>query len=490
MSQPTTPPITEPIAVRAALTEPLPVGAAPPPWVRLSRPRTVLGPTAPVHPRRVLLRLGAGLVAVLVLVGLLGALAAGRLAEREAVNDAANTADVLAEAVIQPALTEALADGDPAAVRTFDALVRERVLGATVVRVKVWSPEGTVVYADEPQLVGRSFPLDEDQRVALSDPQTRAEVSDLSASENEFESGGRLLEVYRPVWTPGGRELLFEMYSPYAPVEERSSQLWRGFAGVTLSSLLLVVVLTAPIVWRLLRRLGEDERLRAVLLQRAVDASDAERRRVAATLHDGPVQELVATTFAAEGAAASAAQRGEAGLADEMRLVASSVRGNIRVLRSLLVDIYPATLARAGLPQALADLGASMRGRQVEVHTEVDPSLPPLPEEDERLIHRVAQECLRNAAAHAAPCSVGVTVTAEEGAVVLQVTDDGAGFDPASLASPREGHVGTRVLADLATELGADLEVASAPGAGTRWRLRVPLQGGAPTAGAGQGGPR
>jgi two-component system, NarL family, sensor kinase len=458
-------------------TENLPVGVVPLPWTRLSRPRTAVGPTTPVRPRGVLLRLGAGLVAVLVLVGLLGALAAERLAEREAVNDAATTADVLAEAVIQPALTEELADGDPTAVRIFDALVRERVLGPNVVRVKIWSPDGTVVYADEPQLVGRNFPLDEDQRLALSDPQTRAEVSDLSASENEFESGGRLLEVYRPVWTPGGRELLFEMYSPYAPVEERSGQLWRGFAGITLSSLFLVVVLTAPIVWRLLRRLREDERTRAVLLQGAVDASDAERRRIAATLHDGPVQELVATTFAAEGAAASAAQRGEAGLADEMRLVASSVRGNIRVLRSLLVDIYPASLARAGLPQALADLGASMRGRQVEVRTDVDPTLPALDEGEERLIHRVAQECLRNAAAHAAPCTVRVTLTAQEGEVVLQVVDDGPGFDPSSLATPRDGHVGTRVLADLATQLGADLDVASAPGAGTSWRLRVPHRG-------------
>jgi signal transduction histidine kinase len=435
-----------------------------------------------VRPRRVLLRLGAGLLAVLLLVGLLGSLAAGRLAEREAVNDAAATADVLAEAVIQPALSEALADGDAAAVRTFDSLVRERVLGPSVVRVKIWSPTGTVVYADEPQLVGRTFPLGEDQRAALADPQTRAEVSDLKASENEFESGGRLLEVYRPVWTPGGRELLFEMYSPYGPVEERTGQLWRGFAGVTLSSLLLVVILTAPIVWRLLRRLGEQERTRSLLLQRAVDASDAERRRVAGTLHDGPVQELVATTFAAEGAAASAAQRGEAGLADEMRLVASSVRGNIRVLRSLLVDIYPASLARAGIAQALADLGASMRGRQVDVHTTVNPSLPPLAEEQERLLHRVAQECLRNAAAHAAPCAVQVRLRDESGAVVLEVADDGPGFDPAVLRAPRDGHVGTRVLADLATELGADLDLATAPGAGTRWRLTVPTGPGRPAA--------
>ena len=245
-------------------------------------------------------------------------------------------------------------------------MVRERVLGPGVVRVKIWDPDGTVLYADEPELIGRTFELDATQREALANPQTRAEVSDLSNSENEFETGDRLLEVYRPVWTPDGRQLLFEMYAPYEPVAARSGELWRGFAGVTVSTLLLLVVLTAPIVWRLLDRARRDESERAALLQHAVDASDVERRRIAATLHDGPVQELVATTFAAENAAAVAALRGEDDLADDVREVASSVRGNVRALRSLLVDIYPPSLADAGIAQALADLADGLRGRGVE----------------------------------------------------------------------------------------------------------------------------
>jgi hypothetical protein len=51
--------------------------------------------------------------------------------------------------------------------------------------------------------------------------------------------------VYRPVWTPSGNEALFEIYTPYDQVSQRTTQLWRGFAGVTLSSLLLFVVLLA-----------------------------------------------------------------------------------------------------------------------------------------------------------------------------------------------------------------------------------------------------
>jgi len=77
-------------------------------------------------------------------------------------------------------------------------------------------------------------------------------------------------------------------------VGERAGQLARGFAGVTLSSLLLLVVLVAPLLWHLTQRLARAQAQREVLLERAVNASAEERRRIAATLHDGPVQELAA----------------------------------------------------------------------------------------------------------------------------------------------------------------------------------------------------
>jgi two-component system NarL family sensor kinase len=468
------------VAPPVASTQPLPVEAiAAATWVTVSRRRDTERSQPPVSPRRVLTQVVAGLAVVLVLVGLLGSLAAQRLAEREAVNDAATIADVLAEAVITPALTDALADGEPAAVAAMDVVVRERVLGPRIVRVKLWSPDGQVVYADEPQLVGRTFALSADQRAAISSPQTKAEVSDLDASENEFETGGRLLEVYRPVWTPSGRELLFETYSPYDSVSERSGQLWRGFAGVTVSSLLMLVVLTAPILWRLLRRLGDAQRQRERLLERTVEASDAERRRIAATLHDGPVQELVASAFVAAGSAAKAESSGQPRMADDLRGLAASVRGNIRTLRSLLVDIYPPSLASSGLATTLADLAQTGASRGLAVHLDVaDADNLGLGQDEERLVYRVAQECLRNSATHAAPCTATIRLAKEDDRVVLDVLDDGPGFDTDRLDDPEGGHFGLRVLADLASDAGAVLQVASQQGSGTHWRLVIG-QGGA-----------
>ncbi len=234
--------------------------------------------------------------------------------------------------------------------------------------MKIWDSNGRIVYSDEPALIGQTFPLGDEELDVFSHPITRADISDLTAPENQYEQGnGKLLEAYRPVWTPDGfAELLFETYFKYDDVTERSAQLWRGFAGVTLSSILLLVVLMMPMLWRLLDRLNRSQAQREALLQRALDASTEERRRIAGALHDGVVQDLAATSFTVAGAAERAASLGQPALASDLRGAAGTVRTSIGGLRSLLVDIYPASLAAAGLAAALDDLAASVRSRGID----------------------------------------------------------------------------------------------------------------------------
>jgi signal transduction histidine kinase len=433
--------------------------------------------------RRIVSQLLVGVLLVLIAVTVGGTLAARRLAEREAVNGSAKTANVLAESVVQPVLTNELLAGDPESVAEFDDLVNERILiDDDVKRVKLWGKDGTIIYSDQPELIGKNFPLEAEERDVLNDPRTVAEISDLSRTENKLDRkiGNKLVEVYRPVWAPNGTEALFEIYTPYDQVSKRTGQLWRGFAGVTLSSLLLFVVLLAPLLWHLLRRVRRAQRQRELLLERAVDASATERRRIAATLHDGPVQDLAATSFVIAGASAQARAAGQTAVVDELGSVSASVRTSIRALRSLLVDIYPASLAQAGLGAALADLAQSVRAQGLEVRIDTDDDLG-LDPDQERLVYRVAQETLRNAAKHAAPCTVTITlyrVPEADDAVVLDVVDDGNGFDVTEqLSHPEPGHFGLQLLADVAQTGGALLQVASAPGRGTHWRLQVPAGG-------------
>jgi signal transduction histidine kinase len=450
-------------------------------WVTVATPERRAMGERPLSMRRVLGQLVLGVVVVLAVVTVGGSFAARRLAEREAVNDAANTADVLAEAVVQPSLSDALLDGDVDALSAFSTVVDSQVLGENVVHVKLWTPDGKVVYADEAELIGRTFDLDPDQRSALTDPTTHAEISNLQRDENALDGslGDKLVEVYRPVWTPSGETMLFEIYAPYDQVGQRTSQLWRGFAGVTLSSLLLFLVLLAPVLLHLLSRVRREQVHRELLLQRAVDASAAERRMIAATLHDGPVQDLAATSFVVAGATARARSAGQGSLVEELHTVSASVRTSIRALRSLLVDIYPASLAQSGLAAALTDLAQSVRAPGLEVQVDLASDLHTsrdlgLDEAQERLVYRVAQETIRNAAKHAAPCTATLALHRDDEGVVLDVVDDGPGFDvEAQLVDPEPGHLGLQLLADLATTGGGLLQVASAPGAGTHWRLQL-----------------
>lgn len=448
-------------------------------WHRLSEPRSAPGGGAVVRPGRVYAGVVAATLAVLVAVALLGAWAARREGEAEGVTGTARRTEILADAVIEPALTDGVLAGSPAALERLDEAVRTQVLGPDIVRAKLWSADGTIVYSDEPALVGRQFDLDTEEQAAITEGAdglgTGAEISDLDEPENVYERGqGRLLEVYHPVRTPDGEVLLFETYAPYDLVTDRGAEIWRGFAAIVVLSLVGLVLLLLPIIWSLLGHLrrGRDER--ELLLEAALDASDAERRRIAATLHDGPVQELAATSFVVSGAASRAAAAGDRELAGSLTGAADAVRAGIGGLRSLLVDIYPASLDGAGLEQALTDLTAGLRGRGVAVVLDVDTAAAEALDGDRaQLIFGVARETLRNAAAHACCREVTVRLTRTDDAVVLTVADDGRGFDlDAAFESPAPGHYGLRLLVDAAVRQGAALDVRT-DATGTTWRLEV-----------------
>jgi two-component system, NarL family, sensor kinase len=446
------------------------------PWLRLSGTRARTPPDRPVRPRTVVIQVIAGTLAVVIGVGVAGAFASRRVAEREAVTDAAHTTDLIARQVVQPAITNGLISGNPAALTAIDRVVRHQVLGPSLVRVKLWTATGRIVYSDEPRLIGKTFPLGSDERASLARPVVHAEVSNLERPENRYERGrGKLLEVYRPVWMPSGQPLLFETYSPYSLVTQRTGELWRGFAGITISSLLILVVLLLPILWRLLKRITSAQSQREVLLQRAVDASEEERQRIAGTLHDGPVQELAATSFVVAGAAEKAADSGQRELAEMLTAAAGAVRASIQGLRSLLVDIYPPSLTSAGLVPALTDLTEVLAARNIATHLSLaEEAADRLPPAQQQLVFRIARECLRNAARHAGARKVEVRLFRHEHSTVIEIYDDGTGFDPAlALDNPEDGHFGLRILTDLAVNAGADLLLATAPGAGCRWRLEV-----------------
>ena len=250
--------------------------------------------------------------------------------------------------------------------------------------------------------------------------------------------------------------------------------MWRQFVPITVGALLLLTLLQLPLAWSTARRLDASLSERERLLRRAVEATDTERRRIARDLHDGVVQDLAAASFALVGATAKARTRGHGEEAEAMDGGAQALRRGIRSLRTLLVEIYPPSLHRAGLPAALGDLLDPLAGRGIEVRLEV-PDRVELADAAAELVFRVAQEAVRNVAEHSAAAAVDVRLAAGPGTVALTVADDGIGFDLAALAdTPAGGHVGLLLLQDLARSAGGRLDIESSPGRGTTLQLEVP----------------
>jgi two-component system NarL family sensor kinase len=413
-----------------------------------------------------------GLVA-LVVVAVSTAYASRVLGTNEAIADADRAARLVTTAALEPALSPDVIAQDPTALAALDAVVRDHVLDDSLVRVKVWSPDGTILYSDEPRLIGSRFELDADELALITSGGTRAEVSDLSEPENRYEDEAvELLEVYLPVRTTSGDPLLVEVYFHYAGVAAAGRDVWLRYAPYWLGALVLLVLLQVPLAISMGRRLRRTQHEREELLRSVIEAADEERRRIASDLHDGVVQDLAGVAFSL-GALVRQDGRPPAESA-EIRQAADRVRDGVRSLRSLLVEIYPPNLYEEGLEAVLSDLLARLEPRGIAGTLVVEAPLERLDLDRTQLLYRVAQEGVRNVIAHADARRVTVSITSNGDMILLEVVDDGRGV--AGLEVPdRPGHLGLRGLANLAASLGARLTLRSTPGRGTVLALDVPI---------------
>jgi two-component system, NarL family, sensor kinase len=377
--------------------------------------------------------------------------------------------------LVEATLGDGILAGTPAALRPVDDVVVARVLSSSIVRVKIWSADGRVLYSDDPAQIGGRYGLDPGQLRLLREGGAKVEVSDLRRPENALDRGqGELIEAYTRIRTPAGTPLLFEIYQRFGSVTASARRLLAALAPPIFGAIGLIVLIQAPLVWSLTRRLQRGHEEREALLGNAIAASARERRRVASYLHDGPVQEIAGLAFSLAPLADEAAGRGASEEADILRTTIHRLRRTVRDLRALLVELHPPHLAAAGLESAIADLVSPLQAGGAAVSVAID-GAERLDRETEALVYRVAQEAVRNVIAYAAAASVRVELSVDDGVARLVVSDDGRGFDP-ELRERRlaEGHLGLSLVEELARESGGSLEVSSSEGAGTRVELRVP----------------
>jgi signal transduction histidine kinase len=194
-----------------------------------------------------------------------------------------------------------------------------------------------------------------------------------------------------------------------------------------------------------------------------------ERARLAKDLHDAVSQKLFSVRAKAR-AAAILVERDPARAIEEIRSVAELAGQAHTELRAVIEGLTPPELAAGGLASSVRGY-AVLAGRTYGIEVFVRAGdLPLLDPQQDTAIYRVAQEAIGNALRHSQAEHVTVNLAARQRAVVLQVSDDGAGFDS---SLPQAG-LGLTSMRERARSVGGKLTITSAKGAGTKVRLSVP----------------
>jgi signal transduction histidine kinase len=203
-------------------------------------------------------------------------------------------------------------------------------------------------------------------------------------------------------------------------------------------------------------------------------ASLEERARLARDLHDSATQTVFSVGMLAEAARAQH-ERGSERLGETLDRVATLAQQAHAEMRALLVELRPDAALQDGPREALDRLLDAVRTRSgllIEQHGRLPASLPGA---QAQALLRIVQEALNNAIKHAQASAVTVAVAECEDGLVVRVSDDGAGFDPAVLEERAQaaGGLGMRSMRERAAAAGLRLQVRSTPGAGTTVQLTL-----------------
>jgi two-component system sensor histidine kinase UhpB len=200
---------------------------------------------------------------------------------------------------------------------------------------------------------------------------------------------------------------------------------------------------------------------------RALSEREAERRRLAAELHDEVGQTLTAASLQV----ARLADRTPPDLREDAVAVRETLLATIEQVRTLARQLRPEALDALGLVPALTNLVERLAQQTgLRFARDLDRDLPPISADGELVLYRVAQEAITNAIRHGDPTTISVALRADRGCVRLEVRDDGRGI--ASRNGDGDGS-GIRTMRERALTVGARLAVGPAPGGGTAVRLEV-----------------
>jgi two-component system NarL family sensor kinase len=258
-------------------------------------------------------------------------------------------------------------------------------------------------------------------------------------------------------------------WAVYATQEQKMGMTIPAVVYVQVGCLLWLTAATSALSFTLARRRARvlgllDVRRR--LIAETMRADERNNRELSEQLHDGPLQNLLAARLDLD-------ELRENSTPEVFDRLDAALRETVTELRTTVATLHPQVLTQLGLTAAVSDLAQRYEQRWgTPVRADLDEVGHP---EAQALIHRAARELLSNAHKHSRATSLEVRLYSRSGSTVLQVADDGVGFDPAILARRvSEGHIGLASLVVAVEAIGGAMEFAEQPGGGTLVTVTIP----------------
>lgn len=228
-------------------------------------------------------------------------------------------------------------------------------------------------------------------------------------------------------------------------------------------------ILVAALFERM-RWLMQNLQVQRELLRRLLDVQEREKQHLCNEFHDGLVQYAVGARMLLEGQRTDPDAPISPAVVDT---VVDYLKRGIDDGRRAIRGIRPAILDDGELPEAIADLVDHFSSGGMVVEWTCDPQVGQLPQQLKTAVYRIVQEGLNNARRHSGTHSARVSVTAQDGDLLVEVADAGSGFDQ---RHAQARGFGLRGIAERARLVGGACLVESRPGQGTRIAIRIPAK--------------
>jgi signal transduction histidine kinase len=424
-----------------------------------------------------------GLVSVIAMIVI--GIAVTNAIEASVTRSSAATTALYVDSVIAPLLPDMqkkqmLSD---TVTHALDETLGQGALGKRLMSFRLWRKDGTILYSNDKRLMGKRFEPNDNLKAAFAGRMV-AEFDHVDDAESTAEraSGEPLLEIYNPVLQPWSGEVVavsefYEIASDFQrSLWQARLRSWLAVAAVTMCFFLLLfaIVLRGSRTidsqrQALKERIGElsdllaqNESLRVRVQrasQRATALNESYLRRIGADLHDGPAQLVALAALRMDSAALTDPAVPEERREREIAAIKSSLNDAMGEIRSICNGLVLPHIEAAELTEIL-----SLAVRAHEQRTGATVALSssgaprPLSPSEKICVYRFVQEALNNGYRHGGGVGQSVTQKAEPGRLLVEVADEGRGFDPAKL---RPDGLGLAGLRDRVESLGGRFEIAS-----------------------------